>query len=63
MEQGQNGNGAGEERGPGIRITPEQYEQLRVAARENQRSIAGEARYAISLYLRNIEKRRAAAAS
>lgn len=63
MEHGQNGNGAGDDRGPAIRISPEQYAQLRQAARENQRSIAGEARYAISLYLRNIEKRRAAAAS
>lgn len=63
MEQGQNGDGAGADRGPAIRISPEHYAQLRRAAAENQRSIAGEARYAISLYLRNLEKRRAAAAS
>jgi len=44
-----------------VRLSPELYEQLRVVAQENQRSIAGEARYAVSLYLRQLERRKAAA--
>lgn len=56
----QNGGGAGDKRWPPVRLPPAMYEQLRQAAGENQRSVAGEARYALSLYLRQVERRKAA---